>query len=208
METTKQSLTNKTPAKKTAWEKKIMPNKDAIVKSIENGASERQIAAELDISWSCWLEQKKNHPEIEEWIDVPRARLVGKLKGALVSRALGYEYEEEVTEIKQDLDATGKPIGRQYVYTRKIKQFAPPDTTAIFACLKIYDKDNINYDDKAQMIKIKKEELEIKRKTLLPEDEADTNLIEKIKDLKFEVIDASKKEGNDEDKGNQTNTTL
>ena len=208
METTKGSLTNKTPVKKTAWENKILPNKEAIIKSIENGASERQIAAELDMSWSCWLEQKKKHTEIEEWIDVPRARLVGKLKGALVSRALGYEYEEEVTEIKQDLDATGKPVGRQYVYKRKLKQFAPPDTTAIFACLKIYDKDNINYDDKAQMIKIKKEELEIKRKTLLPEDEADTNLIEKIKDLKFEVIDASKKEGNDEDKGNQTNTTL
>ena len=188
--------------RRTSWEKVILPNRKNIEALVENGASERQICAELDLSMKTWIEQKNKHPEIQEWIEKPRAILVGKLKGALVSRALGYEYEEEVTEIKQDLDASGKPIGRQYVYKRKLKQFAPPDTTAIFACLKIYDKDNINYDDKAQMIKIKKEELEIKRKTLLPEDEADTNLIEKIKDLKFEVIDASKKEGNDEDKGN------
>jgi len=181
--------------RKTNWEKVFLPNKDSIKKLAENGASERQIAAELHISMNCWMETKKKHPEVDEWIAEPRAILVGKLKGALVSRALGYEYEEEVTEIKRDLDSKGKPTGRQYVYTRKIKQFAPPDTTAIFACLKIYDKDNIDYDDKAQMIKLKKDELELKKQVVGIEDNTQESLVEKIKDFKIEIVDASKKDG-------------
>lgn len=181
--------------RKTNWEKVFLPNKDSIIKLAENGASERQIAAELHISMNCWMETKKKHPEVEEWLSAPRAILVGKLKGALVSRALGYAYEEEVTEIKRDLDAKGKPTGRQYVYTRKIKQFAPPDTTAIFACLKIYDKDNIDYDDKAQMIKLKKDELELKKQVVGIEDNTQDSLVEKIKNFKIEIVDASKKDG-------------
>lgn len=181
--------------RRTSWEKVILPNRKNIEALVENGASERQICAELDISMKTWIEQKNKHPEIQEWIEKPRAILVGKLKGALVSRALGYEYEEEVTEIKRDLDTHGKPTGRQYVYTRKIKQFAPPDTTAIFACLKIYDKDNIDYDDKAQMIKLKKDELELKKQVVGIEDNTQESLVEKIKDFKIEIVDASKKDG-------------
>lgn len=181
--------------RKTNWEKVFLPNKDSIIKLAENGASERQIAAELHLSMNCWMETKKKHPEVEEWLSAPRAILVGKLKGALVSRALGYAYEEEVTEIKRDLDANGKPTGRQYIYTRKIKQFAPPDTTAIFACLKIYDKDNIDYDDKAQMIKLKKDELELKKQVVGIEDNTQDSLVEKIKNFKIEIVDASKKDG-------------
>lgn len=181
--------------RKTNWEKVLLPNKDKIKQLAADGASERQIAAVLHLSMTCWIESKKKHPEIDEWISEPRAILVGKLKGALVSRALGYEYEEEVTEIKRDLDSSGKPTGRQYVYTRKIKQFAPPDTTAIFACLKIYDKDNIDYDDKAQMIKIKKDELELKKQVVGIEDNTQESLVEKIKDFKIEIVDASKKDG-------------
>ena len=191
-----------TKTKKTMWELKILPNKDKIIEWIENGASERQIVAQLGISYQCWLDTKERHPkEMEEIIDRPRAILVGKLKGALISRALGYSYEEEITEIKQDVDSNGKPVGKKYVYKRTLKQFAPPDTTAIFACLKIYDKDNIKYDDKAQMIDIKKQELEIKKKEAGTDEQE--SLVDKIKNFKIEFVDASRKDGvNYEDKGN------
>ena len=192
--TTNENLTKNTPARRTMWEKVIAPNKQAIIKLVEDGASERQIASSLGISWSCWLEQKKKHnEELEEMLDRPRAVLVGKLKSALISRALGYAYEESVTEVKQDIDVNGRPVGRQYVYKRTIKQFAPPDTTAIFACLKIYDKDNIQYDDKAQMIDIKRKELEMRQKEA-GTDEDEQSLVEKIKNFKIEIVDASRKE--------------
>ena len=70
--------------RKTNWEKVFLPNKDSIKKLAENGASERQIAAELHISMNCWMETKKKHPEVDEWISEPRAILVGKFNGALV----------------------------------------------------------------------------------------------------------------------------
>ncbi len=198
-----QTTKSPTKTKKTMWEKAILPNKDKIVKLVENGASERQIASALKMSWNCWIETKKKHPEMEEWIDRPRALLVGKLKSALISRALGYTYEEEITEEKQDIDENGKAVGHKYVYHRKITQHAPPDTTAIFACLKIYDKDNIHYDDKAQIIDIKRKELELKEKTSGIESE-NSDLAEKIKGFEIKFVDASRKEGenNEQDKGN------
>ena len=207
---TNSDLTTKLPTspRKTMWEKAILPNKDKISELVENGASERQIASALKMSLNCWIETKKKHPEMEEWIDRPRALLVGKLKGALISRALGYTYEEEITEERQDIDEEGKAVGKKYVYHKKMIQHSPPDTTAIFACLKIYDKDNIAYDDKAQIIDIKRKELELKKQTSGIEDDTQESLIDKIKNFKIEIVDASKKDGNiyEQNKENNTNS--
>lgn len=186
--------------KPTMWDKVIKHNKDKIIQLIEGGASERQVATALGISWNCWMETKKKHPEeMDEMVDRPRTVLVGKLRSALISRAMGYAYEEQITEIRQDVDENNHPVGKKYVYQRTLKQFAPPDTTAIFACLKIYDKDNIQYDDKTQMIDIKRKELEIKQKESNPE-EKEESLIEKIKGFKIEVVDASREKGEEYEK--------
>ena len=67
--------------------------------------------------------------------------------------------------------------------------------------MKIYDQDNIKYDNQTQALAIKREELEMKKKLLLPEGEADKDLIKKLENFKIEIVDASKKDGKD-DKGN------
>lgn len=179
----------------SVFETKIKPNKEQIIASIKKGASERSIANELNISWSAWSTSKVQHPEIKEWIDVPRASIVNDLKGALIKKALGFTYEEKVQEIKQDIDSSGRPIGKKYIQTKIITHYAEPDTTAIFGCLKIYDKDKLEYDIQAQSIELKKQEMQLKEKIINGNsEEENSKLIEKLKNVKIEFVDRSIKD--------------
>lgn len=195
----KNEIITKKKTKPSKWETTILPRKDEIIKLLENGASEFQVYTGLGMHKDAWINSKKLHPEMQEWIDKARTKIVGELKSALMRKAFGFTYEEKVTEIKQDLDSNGKPVGRKYMYTRTLYHYSPPDTNAIYGCLKIYDCENEKYDTQAKALAMKKDELELKKKILLPEGDADKDLIEKIKDFKIEIIDASKKDGNDND---------
>lgn len=194
--------------KPTKWQTSILPNKAEIIKQLENGASERQIYEAFHISKDAWFKTKQSHPEMQEWIDTARSKIVGLLKGALIKKACGFTYDEDITEIKQDLDSQGRPTGKQYVYKRTIHHYSPPDTNAIYGCLKIYDKDNASYDSQAQALEIKRQELELKKQISGVDNESEQDaLIEKIKNFKIEIVDASKKDGNIyENKENDTNS--
>lgn len=187
--------------KPTKWETVILPHKDDIIKLFDNGASEFQVYSALGISKDAWYNAKRLHPELEEWINQARCKIVGQLKSALLKKALGFTYDEEITEIRQDQDADGNPIGKKFTYTRKLHHYSPPDSNAIYGCLKMFDVDNEKYDVQAKAIAIKKDELEMKKKLLLPDGEADKDLIKQLEGFKIEIVDASKKEGKD-DKGN------
>lgn len=191
----------KPKGKPTKWESTILPHKDDVLKLFDAGASEFQVYTALGISKDAWINAKKLHPELEEWIAQARCKIVGQLKSALLKRALGFEYDEEITEIRQDEDADGNPIGKKYTYTRKLHHVSPPDSNAIYGCLKMFDVENEKYDVQAKAIALKKDELEMKKKLLLPDGEADKDLIKALEGFKIEIIDASKKEGKD-DKGN------
>lgn len=189
------------PKGKTAWEKTILPNKEAIMKMYSQGAGDFEVWTTLKLSKALWYDQKKKHPEIEEWISESRSRIVGLLKSTLFKRAMGFTYEEKITEIKQDINENGQTVGRKYMYQRTLKHYSPPDVNAIYGCLKIFDKDNSQYDIQTKNVELKKQELEMKKKLLLPEGEADKDLIKKLENFKIEIVDASKKDGED-DKGN------
>ena len=188
-------------AKQTMWERLILPNKEKIMQMYSVGAGDYEVWTSLGMSKAAYYEAKNKHPEINQWINEARCKVVGELKSALFKKAMGFTYEEKITEIKQDLDANGKPTGRNYMYSRTLYHYSPPDTNAIYGCLKIYDQDNIKYDNQTQALAIKREELEMKKKLLLPEGEADKDLIKKLENFKIEIVDASKKDGKD-DKGN------
>ena len=177
--------------RKDIFNKVILPNKDKIILAYSKGSSERAIYDELGIQAKVWNEQKKKHPEMDEWLQQEHSKIVNDLKNALLKKAMGFQYEEKVQEIKQDLDENGKPIGRKYMQTRITTRYAEPDATAIFGCLKIYDKDKLMYDVQCQSIEIKKQELEIKKQESTTEN---SDLAEKLKDLKIEFVDGTKKE--------------
>lgn len=147
--------------RRNLYETNIKPNFDKIDEMLNDGASEKQVAEALGVSYASWNNYKQKFEEFDALCRKPRTKLIEDLRSALVKRALGFSYEEKEQYIKQEIDPeTKQPTGSKYMHTKIVTKQALPDTTAIFGALNIYDpeyvKDKKNYD-------LKKQELELRR---------------------------------------------
>lgn len=151
----------KKAGRKGKYETHVLPFFEKIDKMLNDGASEKQIADALGISYAAWNNYKVKYSELAELCSQPRTKLIEELRSALVKKALGYAYEEKEQYIKQEVDpVTKKPIGNPVMHTKIVTKQALPDTTAIFGALNIYDdeyvKDKKNYDLKKQELELRK----------------------------------------------------
>ena len=142
-------------ARKNAYDTIIKPAFDYIGKQIKNGAEEKQVCKAIGISEDTWYKYKASKPEFAELIKNNRQLLVTDLRGALVKKAFGYNYEEEKMYKTIDKD------GNEVVKVEKYRKHLPPDVAAINLCLKNYDKENWSNDPRAD--DFRREELELKR---------------------------------------------
>lgn len=136
------------------YESHIKPNFELIDKWLNDGASEKQCAESLGISYATWNNYKNQYAEFHELCTKPRITLVENLRSALVKRALGFTYEEKKQYITEDED------GKKKKHTEITTKQALPDTTAIFGALNIYDPEYVK-DKKAH--ELKEQELELRR---------------------------------------------
>lgn len=141
--------------RKGAYETRIKPRFQEIKAWVENGATEKQIAEQLDVSYSCFNKYKAEKKEFEEILKKGRVKLVEDLKGALIKKALGFK---ETTTKHYEKTEDGKVTS----YTEINEQYYPPDVAAINLALKNYDREDWSND--WQHYNLKKEELELKKK--------------------------------------------
>ncbi len=141
--------------RKSVYDTHIEPRLEEIKKWVEEGATEQQIYENLGISKTAFYKYKSENAEFSELLKKGRRNLVGQLRGALVKKALGgYTYETKKTVTKTD--------GNQKSITIETSEhYAEPDVAALNLCLKNYDPDNWANDP--QMMKLKREELELKK---------------------------------------------
>lgn len=143
--------------RKNLYETTIKPRFSDIAKWLESGATEKQISSNLGIAYSTFNKYKAEVSEFSEFLKNGRRTLVLELRGALVKKALGFDYYEE-TEVKE-LD---KELNTLIVTKKeKKKKYSAPDVAALNLCLKNYDKDNWANDP--QMLKLKEKELQLRR---------------------------------------------
>lgn len=140
--------------RKNVYDTIIKPRFDDITQWLRNGATEKQIYQNLGISEDAFYRYKRNKKEFYELLKNGRSALVIQLRGALVKKALGYDYTETKKYTKVE---DGKPV--QYV--EETTKAAHPDVAALNLCLKNYDPDNWANDP--QLLKIKEKELELRR---------------------------------------------
>ena len=96
-----------------------------------DGKIDKDIAESIGISLSTFYQWQINYPEFAEAIKKGKAPVDIKVENALLKRALGYDYEEVVTEIEiipGRKDADGKPIEKKHI--RKTTKHIPPETAA------------------------------------------------------------------------------
>ena len=141
--------------RKSAYETTIKPRFSDILNWLQNGATEKQCADNLGISESTWCKYKAENNEFAEVVKNGRKSLVLQLRGALVKKAMGFEYTEKKRYRKTDEN------GAVCDYEEETTKKALPDVAAINLCLKNYDSDNWANDPQA--LRLKEKELEIRR---------------------------------------------
>lgn len=136
------------------YETHIAPYLEKIEGLLNEGASEKQVAESLGVSYASWNNYKVKHSELKELCEKPRTRLIEDLRSALVKRAMGFTYEEKKQYITED------EAGNKKKHTEITTKQALPDTTAIFGALNIYDPEYVK--DRKQH-ELKQQELELRK---------------------------------------------
>lgn len=147
--------------RKDIYTLKIKPRFDDIADWKAKGLTERQIAANLGISYSSFNKYKSLRKEFSDLLLDSVQPLVNEIRGALVKRALGYQYEEKKTYTKTD--DTGKKIE----YTETVTKEQAPDVAAIHLLLKNLDRNedgSSNWSNDWNSERRKDKELELKEK--------------------------------------------
>lgn len=161
--------------RKNKYETDVKPYFAQIKEWLENGSTERQIAENLGIGYSTFNRYKGENEELKELIKKGRQGIVLKLRGTLINRALGFNYQESKTvseqvnlpdSIKEFLLESGFTQEQleqaKLVKTEVANKFALPDVAALNLALKNYDKENWANDP--QMLELRKQELELRKK--------------------------------------------
>lgn len=146
--------------KRTTLEE-ILDDLETVTALSRGGHSIKTIAAHFGVGRSTFYDYMNAYPDISDAIKKGKAILVTDVKSALTKRALGYDFEETTTIIRQEK-------GKQYQSIEKKMKHQPPDVGACHLLLKNLDEDWHN--DDISTIKMKKKELELKEKKT----EADT----------------------------------
>lgn len=97
----------------------------------EKGLTDREIAKHLRISTSTFYEYQKKYSEFSDALKRGKQPVDNDVENALLKKAIGYDYEEQVTEVRISEDGTQHPA-----VVRKIKKHMPGDTTAQIFWLK------------------------------------------------------------------------
>lgn len=141
--------------RKSKYDTEIKPHLKEIEKAVKNGATIAEIAKAFDIAESTIYKYKNEIKEFSAAFARGRASIVIEIRGALLKKALGFEYEEEKRVGRKD----GK--GENIVLIEKYKRYSPPSETAAAMLLRNYDSEWIDKDNATTTLK--QQEYELKK---------------------------------------------
>ena len=141
--------------RKSVYDTKIKPRFDDILYWLRHGATEKQIIENLSINTDTFYKYKSEKTEFSELLKKGKESLVEQLRGALIKKALGFEYKESKRITKYE-------DGNEIIHTEEYTKQSLPDVAAANLLLKNYDKENWSNDPRSD--DFKREELEMKKK--------------------------------------------
>ena len=104
-----------------------------------DGLTDEQIALKMGIGISTFYEWLNKFPDLSDAIKKGKAPVDIEVESALLKRALGYDYEEVITEVEEipvGKGSDGQQIIHQKKHIRKIKKHMPGETAAQIFWLK------------------------------------------------------------------------
>lgn len=137
------------------YESNVKPYIEQIKQWRRNGATDEQICEQLDISKDAFYNYAKKYAEFNDALKKSRADFVNDLKGELAR--IAFKHELKTTKIYTTVDSEGKEKKHTEVTSKEVDG----DIAAIQILLKNLDRDN--WADNPQLLKIKQQELELKK---------------------------------------------
>lgn len=113
------------------YDKYIRGKEDIIKSDCRNGADNKGICKRLGISLTTYKRILTNHPEVRDLLKESKDEADLNVESALHRRAIGYECEDIITEVRVAEDGSA-----QTTVVKKIKKHIPGDTTAQIFWLK------------------------------------------------------------------------
>jgi hypothetical protein len=139
---------------KSKYEDMVKPRLAEIEIWLRNGLTELQVAHNLGVAKSTFETYKRLYPDFLAVIKKGRRPFLIEIENALAKAALGFEYEETETSIRDE-------DGKQIRTVKKIKKYNPPHVGACAILLK--NKDKENWSDNPQMVDLRRQLLEFER---------------------------------------------
>lgn len=141
--------------RKSKYDTEIKPHLKEIEKAVKNGATVAEIATAFNIAESTIYKYKAEKTEFSAIFARGRASIVIEIRGALLKKALGYDYEEEKRIGRKDAK------GENIVVVEKYKKHQPPSETAAAMLLRNYDANWIDKD--STTTQLKQQEFELRK---------------------------------------------
>ena len=141
--------------RKSIYDTEIKPHLKTIEEAVKKGATVAEIAAALGIAESTLYKYKAEKAELSKAFTCGRANIVIEIRGALLKKALGYEYQEKKQYIKKDED------GESVTYTEITTKHQPPSETAGAMLLRNYDESWLDKD--SVTTQLKQQEFELRK---------------------------------------------
>lgn len=157
-------MTKKKVGRKDVYTSKIEPRMKDILRWLEQGATEREVANNLGVAYSTFNKYKGEKTELMELLKKGREKPVEDIKAALLRRAVGFQYEEKKVVTKKIVmeGSNGASVPANVIQTEVVTKTALPDVAAGLVLLKHWDKQN-GWTSDPQTLELKKKELEFKK---------------------------------------------
>ncbi len=98
------------------------------------GLTDEQISKKIGVNKTTYYDWLKKYPNISNAIKRGKAPVDIAVENALLKRALGYDYDEVLTECEEyptgKFDEDGQPIMRERIKHRTVTKHVSPDVTA------------------------------------------------------------------------------
>lgn len=137
------------------YDSEIKPHIAEIKKAVEAGATVEEVAKAFGIATSTLHKYKAEKKELKDAFARGREKIVFDIKGALLKKALGFEYEEEKKVGKKDKN------GEHIILVEKYTRYSVPSETAAAMLLRNYDKEWLDKD--ITSTELKRQEMELKK---------------------------------------------
>lgn len=119
------------PTETDYYEKYIAGKEETLKAACRNGADNSILCKLVGCGETTFKKLLKLYPDFKALLKESKEVADLAVESALYKRAVGYEYEETITEVKVDKDGVAHPTA-----VRKVKHHIPGDTTAQIFWLK------------------------------------------------------------------------